>query len=258
MQLNENHKEFTVKCFAEYMTLREVVDTFIREFKDDLPQPPPPEMPNYEEEVSGVEFQLSREEYIKTKMEEIKHRYYEIYDLDATKEIRRVEKNYIETFKKEFDKVWQMERKQLHQEQLSEYQLILDNHYNPIRKKLSDQLRRLNITHTRFPEKYRKLFNESRIAFFKNKRDENFIETGLTNDDNIRQELELIFGHVKNILFLETDTKEVIKHVDAAHCILKTLSTDNKLVQKDPNTESQNIGETIPNNSQQFKDTPDQ
>ena len=42
-----------------------------------------------------------------------------------------------------------MERKQLHQEQLSEYQLILDNHYNPIRKKLSDQLRRLNIAHTR-------------------------------------------------------------------------------------------------------------
>ena len=150
-----------------------------------------------------------------------------------------------------------MERKQLQWEQLSKYQLILDNHYNQIRKKLSDQLRRLNITHTRFPEKYRKLFNESRIAFFKNKRDENFIETGLTNDDNIRQELELIFSHVKNILFLETDTKEVIKHIDAAHRILNTLSTDNKLVRKDPNTESQNTGETIPNNSQQNKEVSD-
>ena len=39
MQLNENHREFTLKCFAKYMTFREVVDTFIREFKDDLPQP---------------------------------------------------------------------------------------------------------------------------------------------------------------------------------------------------------------------------
>ena len=233
------------------MTLREVVDTFIREFKDELPQPPPPpELPNYEEDVSGVEYQVSREEYIKTKMEELKHRYFELYQLDATKEMRSVEESYIETFKQEFDKEWRRERKQLHDEQLSEYQMILDNHYIPIRKKLSDQLRRLNITHTRFPEKYRKLFNESRIAFFKNKRDENIIETGLTNDDNIRQELELIFGHVKNILFLETDTKEVIKHIDAAHRILNTLSTFNKLGRKDPNTESQNTGETIPNNSQ--------
>ena len=79
-------------------------------------------MPNYEEEVTRVEYQLSREEYIKTKMEEIKHRYFNIYNLDATKEMRLVEENYIETFKQEFDKVWQMERKQLHREQLSEYQ----------------------------------------------------------------------------------------------------------------------------------------
>ena len=41
MQLNENHKKFTVKCFAEYMIIRDVVDAFIREFKNDLPQPPP-------------------------------------------------------------------------------------------------------------------------------------------------------------------------------------------------------------------------
>ena len=35
-------------------------------------------MPNYEEEVSGVEYQVSREEYIKTKMKELKHQYFQI------------------------------------------------------------------------------------------------------------------------------------------------------------------------------------
>ena len=61
------------------MTLREVVDAFIHEFKDDLPQPSPqPEMQNYEEEVSDVEYQLSREEYIKAEMKELKHRYFQM------------------------------------------------------------------------------------------------------------------------------------------------------------------------------------
>ena len=67
-------------------------------------------------------------------MKELIHRYFAIYHLDATKEMCPVEESYIETFKQEFDKVLQMERKQLPQEQLSEYLLILDNHYYQIRK----------------------------------------------------------------------------------------------------------------------------
>ncbi len=33
MILQENHKEFTIKCFAEYMTHSDVVDAFILEFQ---------------------------------------------------------------------------------------------------------------------------------------------------------------------------------------------------------------------------------
>ena len=39
MKLQEKHKEFAVKCFARFMTRSEVVDAFIEEFSDDLPQP---------------------------------------------------------------------------------------------------------------------------------------------------------------------------------------------------------------------------
>ena len=91
----------------------------------------------------------------------------------------------------------------------------------------------LNITHTEFSEKYRNLFNESRDAFLKGKIDDNMTDVGLTQDENIQQELEIIFGHVKNLMFLEKEPKEVLKHVDRAHDILKTISSYNKLERKD-------------------------
>ena len=234
MNLQDNHKEFAVKCFAEYMTHSDVVDAFILEFQHDLPKPPPPpELPNYEEEMAGVEYQFSRNEYVNEKMDEMRIRYYKLYDLDAHVKRKKDEAYYIEKFGMDFDKEWKKEREKMHEEQLSEYQLTLDNHYMHIRKELSNQLRRFNITHTRFSEKYRQLFNESRDAFLKGKIDDNMTDVGLTQDENIQQELEIIFGHVKNLMFLEREPKEVLKHVDRAHEILKTISSYNKLERKD-------------------------
>ena len=234
MNLQEHHREFAVKCFAEYMQRSDVAHAFMQEFEHDLPKPPPPpEPPNFEEEIAGVEYQFSREEYIKNNMDEISSRYFKMYGIDAHIKRKKEEANYIEKFKLEFDKEWQKERKKMYQEHLSEYQLILDNHYMQIHKELSNQLRRLNITHTQFPEKYRKLFNESRDAFLKGKRDNNMTDAGLTQDDNIQQELETIYGHVKNLVFSEKEPKEVLKHVNTAHGILKTISSYNKLERKD-------------------------
>ena len=234
MILQENHKEFAVKCFAKYMQPREVAHAFMLEFEEDLPQlPPPPELPNYEEEMDEVEYQFSRNEYVNEKMDEMRMRYYKLYDLDAHTKRKKDEAYYIEKFGMDFDKEWKKEQEKVHEEQLSEYQLIHEKHYMQMRKKLSDQLRRLNITHTRFPEKYRQLFNESRDAFLKSKRDDNMTDVGLTHDDNLQQELEIIFGHVKNLMFLEKEPKEVLKHVDRAHDILKTIWSYNKLDRKD-------------------------
>ena len=228
MKLQDNHNEFTVRCFAEYMPLRDVVDAFMLEFKHDLPNPPPPpEFTNYQDEVPECDYQFRKNEYIKEKLKEIKSRYFNIYSVNSSVKFEKEEANYIEKFKLEFEKEWQKEREEKYAEQLSEYQVILDNHDMQLRKELSNQLRRLNITHSRFPEKYRQLFNEARDAFFKSKTDENITNDDITQDDNILQELELMFSHVKNLMFLEKEPKEVLKHVDRAHNILKTIASYN-------------------------------
>ena len=59
-------------------------------------------------------------------------------------------------------------------------------------------------------------------------------DVSLTQDENIQQELGIIFGHVKNLMFLEkTNRRRLLKHVDRAHDILKTISLYNKLDRKD-------------------------
>ena len=247
MKLQDNHNEFTVRCFAEYMPLRDVVDAFMLEFKHDLPNPPPPpEFTNYQEEVPECEYQFRKNEYIKEKLKEIKSRYFNIYSVNSSVKFEKEEANYIEKFKLEFEKEWQKEREEKYAEQLSEYQVILDNHNMQIRKELSNKLRRLNITHSQFPEKYRQLFNEARETFFKSKTDENITNDDITQDDNILQELELMFSHVKNLMFLEKEPKEVLKHVDRAHNILKTIASYNKDERKNTNKDPRNIDENNP------------
>ena len=240
MKLQEHHKEFAVKCFADYMQRSDVADAFMLEFEHDLPKPPPPpEPPNLEEEIAGPEYEFSKNEYVENKTGRICRRYLMTYGIDADIHYKKNEAYYIEKFELEFDKEWQKEHEKLYQGQLSEYQLIVDNHYMQIHKELSNQLRRLNITHTQFPEKYRQLFNESRDAFLKGKRDDNMIDISLTNDNNIQQELEIIFGHVKNLMFLEKEPKEILKHVDRAHGILKTISSNNKQKRENASKEHQ-------------------
>ena len=40
MNLQEHHREFAVKCFAEYMQRSDVAHAFMQEFEHDLPKPP--------------------------------------------------------------------------------------------------------------------------------------------------------------------------------------------------------------------------
>ena len=49
MKLEEKHKEFVVKCFARFMTLTTIVDAFMDEFEDDLPQPDISDLPTLDE-----------------------------------------------------------------------------------------------------------------------------------------------------------------------------------------------------------------
>ena len=82
------------------------------------------------------------------------------------------------------------------------------------RAKLSALFRRLNITHSQFPEKYRDLFNEERERFLSHYRD-----TSLHIPDNILRELEALYTLTRERAFAIPDTK----YISLALQILKTI-----------------------------------
>ncbi len=65
-------------------------------------------------------------------MQEIKTRYYKTYGIDLHTNLKKDEAYYTEKLELEFDKEWKKEREKMHEEQLSQYQLIFDNHYMQI------------------------------------------------------------------------------------------------------------------------------
>ena len=82
------------------------------------------------------------------------------------------------------------------------------------RIKLSASLRRLNIKHSQFPEKYRNLFNEEREKFLADYRD-----TSLHIPDNVTRELEAIYGLTRELAYEQREAK----YVTLALQILKTI-----------------------------------
>ena len=194
MKLQEKHKEFAVKCFARFMTRSEVVNAFIEEFSEDLPQHPT--LTEYALEYKqDLYFEsLSREEL--EKIEDDNELSDEELDIELSVEQRK--------------------------EMYGEYQEERDYHNEKVKTELSNQLRRLNITHRQFPNKYRDLFNQTREQYFNDYRCEN-----LGTDDNVLKELETLHGYVKQLLFQETQPKEALKYVNLSHQILKTIVAHN-------------------------------
>lgn len=104
---------------------------------------------------------------------------------------------------------------------------IFDESYSPRnilgekidrRAKLSALFRRLNLTHSQFPEKYRDLFHEERERFLSHYRD-----TTLHIPDNILRELEALYTLTRERAFGTLDTKDI----SLALQILKTIAACN-------------------------------
>ena len=230
MKLNEQHKEFAVKCFARFMTRTEVVTAFLKEFENDLP--PPPEFEEFSEE-DYQEYYNEKEQEETIEQKRIKKEY-------IAQELRKHEKHYaviygtdISTkFEKDREKLQAEIRQALYQSEFSEarrnYYLDCqeqrEDHWKELKRDISNQLRRFNIIHPRFPNKYRDLFNQTREQHFNKYRGEN-----LGTPENIRKELETLHGYVKQAIFQEQDPKEAMKHINLAHQILKTLVACNAI-----------------------------
>ena len=235
MKLHEKHKEFAVKCYAKFMKTTEVIDAFIEQFANDLPQPPPqPEINSYEQEIESIDYQFNRDEYVAKNMVIVEQRYINTYGDQAHKKMEQDYQKLIEDLQNDFDLKWRKDRVKLIDDLLYNHQLEIDSHYRKLKTELSNQLRRLNITHTQFPEKYRQLFNQTRSEFFQRHRNDI-----LSHHNNIRNELETIYGYVKDLIFQEKVPKEAIKHVNAAHNILKTIATNNAALQQIKNLDNQ-------------------
>ena len=82
------------------------------------------------------------------------------------------------------------------------------------RVRLASLFRRLNITHSQFPEKYRGLFNEEREKFLAN-----FRGSSLHLNENLTRELEALYGLTRELAYEQREAK----YITLALQILKTI-----------------------------------
>ncbi len=204
MKLEERHKEFAVKCYAKFMKRSEVTDAFMEEFVTDIATA-------YRETSKSETPQALVEELMTETAQETQH------EFNLRSALQKVDMFQIDK-DREFDNASEEQRDRINAtKKIREY-------LEKLKANLSDRLRRLNITHRQFPEKYRDLFNQTRNEYFTSYRTEN-----LQNPDNIVLELETLYGYVKQRVFQEASPKEAMKQLTLAHNILKTIATYNAI-----------------------------
>ena len=103
---------------------------------------------------------------------------------------------------------------------MEEFEDELDDFFDDFTSKLEQRVtlanlfRRLNITHSQFPEKYRDLFYQEREKYLANYRD-----TSLHLHDNVTRELEALYGLTRELAYEQREAK----YITLALQILKTI-----------------------------------
>ena len=231
------------------MTRTEVVKAFLKEFENDLP--PPPEFEKFSEEEyqeyynekeqeETIKQKRIRKEYIAQELRKHEEHYAVIYGTDASTKFEQDSKKLQEGIRQA---LYQSELLEARRNYYLDCQGEREDHSEELKRDISNQLRRFNITHPRFPNKYRDLFNQTREQHFNKYRGEN-----LGTSENIRKELETLHGYVKQAIFQEQDPKEAMKHINLAHQILKTLVACNAI------SAEQDVIDITPQNTKALKD----
>ncbi|MCE2401933.1 hypothetical protein J4G08_13730 [Candidatus Poribacteria bacterium] len=235
MKFEEKHKQFAVKCFAQFMTRKEVTSAFLEEFSDDLPQPPPmqqlPILHENQEQHSNDqerEDQLDKDEYFAVSFEGLREKYEYLYGNEADSKFNQDIPKLQEQIEDEYAQQIEKKRNRLHTQHLKEYHNQVNEHERNVRTEISNQIRRYNRTNPQFPQKYRELFNQTRNEYFARYRNES-----LKNDDNVTLELETLYGYIKQHIFETSDKKDATTNVRLAHNILKTIATHNLIKQNE-------------------------
>ena len=226
MKLDEKHKQFAVKCFARFMTRAEVVEAFLEEFAADLPPPPEFEECTQEEfqevyEGETEEDKREREKDSAKILEMYKERYQRMYGADASTKFAEDRDTLQEKSRQDwYRRDWLV----FCRESRLDHEAEVEEHFQETKQEISNQLRRLNITHPRFPNKYRDLFNQAREHYFNEYRGENL---GIA--ENVLRELEILLGYAKQCIFQEKKQADALKFITLAHQILKTTVAHNAI-----------------------------
>ena len=231
MRLDEKHKQFAVSCYAQFMSTGKVVTAFIEEFADELPKPPQLQEPINE---GGIDEQINRDQFIDEQHRLYRRKYQGIYNLNANKRFKQdlnkineqIEENYVR-----FTQEQQDSTQKQHQE---EHQQTIEEFNKDLRNNLSNNLRRYNITHRRFPNKYRELFYQVRQQYIDSYRNQN-----ASGPDTITTELETIYGYIKQQIFQAKNPREAATHARLAHTILLTIDTRQKGEEQEQQSDQQ-------------------
>ncbi|RKU15131.1 hypothetical protein C6500_20775 [Candidatus Poribacteria bacterium] len=217
MKLEEKHKEFVVKCFARFMTLTQIVDAFMEEFEDDLPPTDLSGLPTIEElieEDHGEKESEIKLEFIDDFIEEHREIFEEKYGDKADEMLKE---QALEDYDFEYLQDYTNARDKLRNQ-------ILTTHKELLRENLFNRFRRLDINHGQFPDKYKALFKDTRDEFGKNYR-----IPDLSVMENVVRELEILYGYEKQHILQQSNSKDVTKHMNLAHQILKTIIACNAI-----------------------------
>jgi len=223
MKLQDKHKEYVVESFARYMKLTDIVEAFITDFTDELPQPELPEPPDIdklmEAPLSNMEI-VHKLGYISEHCENYEDRFVEEYGENAEEKLKESAlEDYNEDRKDSYLSDYQEER-----------EAAIQAHEESLKQELFNQFRRFDIRHRQFPKKYRSLFQKSREDYFASYR-----EKSLSTPENRNTELETLYGYVENLIFEEDNPRRRVEHIRLANQLLKTIAINNAInQQKEP------------------------
>lgn len=220
MKLQEEHKVFVVKHFARFMKLTDIVDAFMEEFEEDLPPFVGDDRFSVQELFEGlleVDEGGEKQEFIEKFMETHREEFEKEYGDEADQKLN-------ERVLEEYEKDRWAEARSHHNEHQREAEKGRQRHREELEQNLFNRFRRLNIEHPQFPKKYRTLFQKTRDEYCNNYRIHD-----LTASEKLTRELETLYGYQKQLIFQLDSPKEIEKHLNAAHNILKTILAHNAL-----------------------------
>ena len=220
MYLQTKHKEFAIRCYAQFMTRSQVAEAFIKEFPHDLPKPEHrPKEPTIEIVDATIEEQFNKDEYAAMTFKQISTKYQNLYGVNADAKLEQDMPKIQQQIEDEYSTVLENQRQRQHKNNMEIYEKQLAEYQKKVKAIVSNQLRRYNITDTQFPKKYLKLFNQTRLEYLTTRYEIEERKAG----DNITSELETLYGYIKQNIFKTRNQKEAATYINQAITVLKLM-----------------------------------